>query len=288
VLTRGPAGSWDSVDVLNPSVIRWKGKLYNYYSGYDGAIWRTGLATSQDNGLTWTKYAYPVLQPDSSAWDVKYIAANGAALVFDSKIYLYYHGWDRNEISRIGLAISDDGITFSKMSHPILDAAATDQWDAMVADPYVIQVGRTVFLYYLGLAKGYSDSGIGVATSRDGIHWIKAKDNPIIKTGSPGDFEEGVGEPSVFYQDPFFYMLYTASKRNNSRDIAWAISTDGLHWQKKSLGLFNSAMRQPWFSQVICDTTILPARNGGGTYYVWFGGGDLPSPDHNLHGVRDI
>jgi hypothetical protein len=36
VLTRGPAGSWDAVDLLNPSVIRRNGKLWNYYSAYKG------------------------------------------------------------------------------------------------------------------------------------------------------------------------------------------------------------------------------------------------------------
>src|SRR2546426_993857 len=46
VLTRGPAGTWDSVDVLNPSVVEWNGRFYNLYSGFDGRTWRTGLAVS--------------------------------------------------------------------------------------------------------------------------------------------------------------------------------------------------------------------------------------------------
>ena len=34
---------WDSVDVLNPSVVEFNGELYNYYSGWDGQVWRTGM-----------------------------------------------------------------------------------------------------------------------------------------------------------------------------------------------------------------------------------------------------
>ena len=45
VLTRGPQGSWDSHDVLNPSVIK-RGNYLMFYSGYDSRTWRTGLATS--------------------------------------------------------------------------------------------------------------------------------------------------------------------------------------------------------------------------------------------------
>ena len=41
-------GDWDSVDVLNPSVVRRDGIYYNFYSGFDGKTWHTGLATSAD------------------------------------------------------------------------------------------------------------------------------------------------------------------------------------------------------------------------------------------------
>jgi hypothetical protein len=40
VLGRGPAGSFDSVDALNPSLVR-RGGVVQLYSGYDGNIWRT-------------------------------------------------------------------------------------------------------------------------------------------------------------------------------------------------------------------------------------------------------
>ena len=36
VLARGGNGDWDSTDVLNPSVIRWKNGYLNLYSGFDG------------------------------------------------------------------------------------------------------------------------------------------------------------------------------------------------------------------------------------------------------------
>ncbi|OYO43009.1 hypothetical protein CG709_20680 [Lachnotalea glycerini] len=55
VLERGSDGEWDSVDLLNPSVIEINGTYYNYYSGYNGEKWSTGLATSED-GISWEKY----------------------------------------------------------------------------------------------------------------------------------------------------------------------------------------------------------------------------------------
>src|SRR3954468_19925941 len=54
VLPRGERGTWDSVDTLNPSVIRGREGWLNLYSGYDGHAWHTGLARSTD-GITWVR-----------------------------------------------------------------------------------------------------------------------------------------------------------------------------------------------------------------------------------------
>ena len=43
---------WESVDVRNPSVVRQGNRLFNFYSGYDGKTWHTGVATSTD-GFSW-------------------------------------------------------------------------------------------------------------------------------------------------------------------------------------------------------------------------------------------
>ena len=48
----GAPGEWDAVDVLNPSVLRQGDAYYNFYSGYDGQTWHTGLAVSPD-GIAW-------------------------------------------------------------------------------------------------------------------------------------------------------------------------------------------------------------------------------------------
>jgi hypothetical protein len=37
-----------------------------------------------------------------------------------------------------------------------------------------------------------------------------------------------------------------------------------------------------WNRAVVCDATVLP---GDGRVRVWFGGGNLPSPDENLNGA---
>ncbi len=39
---------------------------------------------------------------------------------------------------------------------------------------------------------------------------------------------------------------------------------------------------QAWNARVLCDPSVEP---GGDAVRVWFGGGDVASPDENLHGA---
>lgn len=286
VLKRGEDGKWDSVDVLNPSVIEFEGNLFNYYSGYDGRIWRTGIATSED-GLNWSKYeANPVIDIDVNGWDNQYIAANGAAIVINDKVYYYYQGQGEDGHAQIGLAISEDGYTFEKYSNaPVLSIGDEGTWDERgVADPYVIEFEGKYYLYYLGMNNEYVQK-LGVAISEDGINWVKNIKNPIMDVGSIEDFDtNGLGEPSIFYEAPYFYMIYTGRDKNEIRDIGIAISTDGINFKKiNNIGIFNGKATNSgrWNSRVICDTTIIKID---GQYYMYYGGGDSAEPAQNLNG----
>lgn len=284
VLQRGAEGAWDGVDLLNPSVIHYKGKLFNYYSGYDGNVWHTGVATSKD-GINWDKFfGNPVLSPSASDWDVSYIAANGAAVEKNGNVLYFYQGVDATGHTQIGLAISKDGYHFTNQSSPVLTVGNPYTWESQhVADPYVITMGNYFYLYYLGQDE-LGTQRLGVARSMDGISWEKFSGNPILEPGKAGTFDEkGVGEPSIAYYPPYFYMIYTGRDKAESRNLGYAISTDGTRWSKMSTsGLLADRQRAPWFSKVICDTTLLPMGNG--KWKAWFGGGDRPESAQNLNG----
>ncbi|WP_322924136.1 hypothetical protein [Paenibacillus campi] len=284
VLQRGAKGTWDSVDVLNPSVFKKDGIFYNYYSGYDGKVWRTGLATSAD-GINWTKYkGNPVLDLNKNGWDSTYIAANGSAFEFNGKIYYWYQG-NQDGKAAIGLAISDDGHTFTKQNAPVLEVGSEHTWDSDgVADPYVIKHGDYLYLYYLGMNE-MKVQRLGVARSKDGIHWDKLSSNPILDVGAAGTFDEnGLGEPSVVYYAPYFYMIYTGRNASETRDVGLAISSDGINWRKMdTAGLFPNRAPGSWDQYVICDTTLW-LDSPTNKLYAWYGGGNKQEPAQNLNG----
>jgi predicted GH43/DUF377 family glycosyl hydrolase len=161
----------------------------------------------------------------------------------------------------------------------VLDVGPRGSWDERgVADPYVIRVGRTYYMFYLGADRARQQR-IGVAMSSDGSVWYKLRSNPIVELGSYGAFDEnGLGEPAVWTSDGYYWMLYTGRDRNEVRRLGLARSTNGVTWEKLPQVF---AGDQPWDSKVLCDPSVLVEN---GRVRVWFGGGDVARPDQNIHG----
>lgn len=276
VLARGAASEWDSVDVLNPSVVRFQGAYLNFYSGFDGHTWHTGLAKSSD-GVSWQKMGR-VLSPQGS--EGTYIAANGSALAENGEISYWYEAGAPLEIL---LARSrDGGHTWDRNPRPVLATGPRGSFDERaVADPYVIRRGDFLYLFYLGQDRARQQR-LGMARSRDGVAWEKLRSNPVLELGAPGAFDEaGLGEPAVWSSGGLYWMLYTGRDRAERRRMGLAHSSDGVHWAREA-GFTPIAGLEAWDSQVVCDPTVDLTPQG--TVRVWFGGGDIARPAENIHG----
>lgn len=276
VLPHGGPGDRDSHDALNPSVVRSGGLYYNFYSGFDGKTWRTLLATSSD-GLSWKKEA-AVLAPDAIAGEGDYIAANGSAL-FEHNEFWYWYQAGLKDKPRLGLARSADGRHWRKARFPVMDYGPRGSWDERgLADPYVVRTGRYFYLFYLGEDRARRQR-LGLARSLDGEHWERLRSNPILDLGKYGAFDEmGLGEPAVWIAHGYYWMLYTGRDALENRRLGMARSTDGVTWEKLP-AVFEG--REAWNAKVICDPAV---ERLDGRLAVWFGGGNVASPDENLNG----
>ncbi|MBS1859163.1 MAG: hypothetical protein JST11_27565 [Acidobacteria bacterium] len=250
-------------DALNPSVA---GKV-NLYSVFDGQ-WHTALATTEDF-VHWRKQGIVLRAAPGD-----YIAANGSALLFGGEYWYWYESGARDRL-RISLARSADARSWQRQASPVLAPGPAGAWDERaVADPYVIRVGGSFFMYYLGQDRA-ARQRIGVARSEDGVRWDKLRSNPVL--GMDQD-EAGIGEPAVWQDNGFYWMLYTVRDFTENRYLRLARSTDGVRWIPLPARFRGT---QAWNSKVICDPTVVLE---GGRILVWFGGGDVASPDENLHG----
>jgi len=260
-------------------VVVWRGLYLNLYSGFDGRTWRTGVASSPD-GERWEKLGQ-ALSPGPASWEGGYIAANGAAMVFQGRLLYWYQA---GRPPRIGLARFDDSRTWRKRCTPVLGTGPRGSFDERgVADPYVVTFGDFLYMYYLGQDRANRQT-IAVARSRDDVVWTKLRGSPVLEPGGPGEFDEGgVGEPAVWSASGWYWMLYTGRDSRERRRIGLARSGDGIAWTK--LGVIfaggGASDNDAWNSKVVCDPTVLQQ---GREVRVWYGGGDVARPDERIDG----
>ena len=122
---------------------------------------------------------------------------NPAAVVRDGKVYVLYRAEDDSgtmqiggHTSRLGLAVSDDGIHFTRRGDPVffpdLDLENAREWPGGVEDPRIVESadGRYVLTYTQWNRQTYS---VGIATSTDLLHWIKY--GPAFKGEAGGKYD---------------------------------------------------------------------------------------------------
>src|SRR5580700_3254233 len=115
-------------------------------------------------------------------WEVLH-TFNPAAIVRDGKVYVLYRAEDDSgamqiggHTSRLGLAASQDGISFTRRPDPVFypadDAQQSREWPGGVEDPRIVEAedGSYVLTYTQWNRKIYS---VGMATSPDLMHWTK-------------------------------------------------------------------------------------------------------------------
>ena len=173
VIFPGGTNSWDSKSVSPGAVIKENGIYKMYYNGYSDeyASWHIGLATSID-GINWIKHSQPILY-GTSGWE--YQIGPTAVVKINGNYLLYYTGRNLPQY-KIGVAVSTDGINFTKYTgNPIL--TNDKPWELNgVLDGSVIMDNGTLKMVYMNS----NASGFGMATSTNGLNWVKDNSNPFF------------------------------------------------------------------------------------------------------------
>jgi predicted GH43/DUF377 family glycosyl hydrolase len=152
VLETGPRGSWDERGVADPYVIRVGDEFYMYYLGQDRAKrQRLGVARSTD-GVRWVKLrSNPVLEiGEFGAFDETGLG-EPAVWAEQGSYWMLYTARDRNEWRRLGLARSQDGVSWERVAtKPVLVGEA--DWNRqVVCDPTVLPAdGGGVHVWFGG------------------------------------------------------------------------------------------------------------------------------------------
>lgn len=89
-----------------------------------------------------------VLAPRDIWWE-KNGVFNPAAMELEGKIHLLYRAVGADHISRFGLAISDDGESFTRFDEPILEADELNPIERLgIEDPRAVRIDRDIYITY--------------------------------------------------------------------------------------------------------------------------------------------
>jgi hypothetical protein len=199
---------------------------------------------------------------------------------YDGKKYLYYIGWNSGlNVSyrlSIGLAISNDGISFERYSTgPILDRSIFD--NCLCASPFVLREDGIFRMWYVSGTHWKIIDGrpepfyhIKYASSYDGLCW---KRDGIICIDYD-DFTEGISRPCIVKIGGEYLMFYSfrnnKNYRNNSLNgyrIGFASSNDGISWIRRDSEIGISASESGWDSDMIAYPYIANFRENFFMFY---------------------
>lgn len=91
----------------------------------------------------------PILEPTSNWWECKAVF-NCAAALKDGRVHLLYRAVGEDNLSRLGLAVSDDGFNFQRFDLPVFEGDAHIEWERLgVEDPRVTEIDGRYYVTYV-------------------------------------------------------------------------------------------------------------------------------------------
>ena len=192
VVLRPRSGTFYSVDVLNPDVVRFRDRYFLFFSGnsvrHDAGVWQTGLATSRSPGGP-----YSVEQRVSANF------YNGGTATVAGRLI---HGANVNGRREPFLFTSRNGRRWRVIGR--MPTPTGPSWRFLQSDLYLRARGRGVDVYFAGrpAAEG---ADLGVARYVSG-RWRNV--SIILKRDLRRWDGADLGEPAVFGVGGRRYMLY--------------------------------------------------------------------------------
>jgi predicted GH43/DUF377 family glycosyl hydrolase len=215
----GTPGTFDDNGVILGDVVRDGTDWRMYYVGFQLVkkakfLAFTGLAISKDNGETFQRVSNtPVLDRsdnqhfiraihtalfDGGTWKIWYAAGNRWEMINDKPFPFY----------NIHYTESADGIHFNKPSVLCVDVT----WpEYRIGRPRVYKIHDKKYLLFYTKGTVHGDYFPGVATSEDGIHWVRKDEDLGISLSDSGWDSQTLCYPSLLPFKDKMYMIYNGN-----------------------------------------------------------------------------
>ncbi len=215
---------------------------------------------------------------ETTNWEERNVL-NPSAVVRDGKVYLIYRAQDQQMTSRLGLAVSEDGLHFAKHPDPIFypanDSMRIYEWPGGVEDPRLVESEDGTYIMTYTSYDG-KVARLCLATSKDLKNWTK---HGLVLTGKYKDnwsksgaiVSRLAGEKVIATRVNGKYWMYFGDT-----DLYLATSEDLIHWEVEEgeetqsmipvmhprSGYFDSRLVEPGPYALLQDQGILLIYNG--------------------------
>ncbi|MBX3065916.1 MAG: hypothetical protein KF726_23260 [Anaerolineae bacterium] len=289
---------WDDRYTDPGAVLYHDGMFHMFRNGFRNwpAEVQIGYLTSPD-GLTWTEaQEEPVLTSAEVPYAGLAALASSALVEADGTWVLYFYTWEarnNNAGNKIGRATAASPLGPWKVdAEPVLVPDKAGSWDDLqVNAPRVLTTDDGYVMYFAGARKGDNSnlgSGIGMATSTDGIHWQKyndpattdvsfAESDPVLQSNDPTRFWH---QPNVQHTPDGWVLVYrsasvTPLQGGPKMALEYAVSEDGIHFKSGSQNPLWRYDKIPnsngfWYTALVYHD---------GTYYLYVEGGRFSVTD---------
>ena len=212
-------------------------KVHLFYQTYGNGSSDSICHAVSSDGLHFTEDpTNPVYHPTEMPWSVgRAIDAEVYPDESSGKAYLFFATRDPSmRTQMLGLAVADlhSGLgagTWRDVSKaaPILKPSLP--WEQLCIEaPSVIKHGDRYYLFYAG-AYNNAPQQIGVAWSKDLVHWTRLSSQPFLANGKPGTWNSSEsGHPGVLQDGSRTYLFFQG---NDDRGRTYHISMEDIVWQ---------------------------------------------------------
>ena len=235
-----------------PAVFHANGKWFMVYVCMNIVGYETHLAVSDDllhwkplgKILTFTKTGWDAWQADLSIalcddkWGGSYRLQKYDGRYWGAYIGGALQGYETDPLS-LGMALSKDPTKAREWTryegNPVLTIHQSDVRPfetATIYKPYILwdkkkTLGYPFVMYYNAKQKETNVERIGMAVSKDMLHWVRFGDGPVIDNGS------GIsGDPQITRIGDVWVMFYYGAYWKPKAFDTFACSYDMVHWTK--------------------------------------------------------
>jgi len=238
-------------EIITRTAVAFKGQICNLTKYIDNPVLSVGPSGTWDDDDVWS----PAVLKEGGGYN------------------MWYTGDDGSNPSRVGLATSPNGITWTKtVTNPVLSPGLS--WEAGgIRAGDVISDGGLYKMWYTGL-DGNGIGRIGYATSPDGVAWTKYGSDPVLGVGASRSWEDDdVLDPTVLKVGSTYHMWYTGYDGATDR-IGHATSSDGATWAKDTANpVLDSGSPVAWDWLYTYSPAAIRYND---MFLMWYSGGTLP------------